>query len=241
MTINNDFYEELKEDWFTSTCHPIALLRAENRLRAPWIASLLKKPSDVLDIGCGAGFLSNHLATHGHRVQGIDLSASSLEVARAHDLTHTAQYTQADAMALPFPDDRFDVVCAMDILEHVENPSRLIEEASRVLKKNGLFFFHTFNRNFWSWFVVIKGVDWCVPHAPPRMHVYPLFLRPAELIAMGAEHNLILSCLRGVAPCMATKAFFRMLFRRRIEDDFAFRFTKSLKTGYCGFFKKKSS
>ncbi|MBS0615596.1 MAG: 3-demethylubiquinone-9 3-O-methyltransferase [Verrucomicrobia bacterium] len=238
MKINNDFYEDLREEWHTSTSHPIALLRAENRLRAPWIASLLKEPCDVLDIGCGAGFLSNHLAKEGHLTVGIDLSPSSLEVAKRYDTTHSVQYRVADAMVLPYSDEQFDVVCAMDILEHVEDPSRLIQEASRVLKKNGRFFFHTFNRNWWSWFVVIKGVDWCVPNSPSHMHVYPFFLRPSELIAMGAQHQLTLSCLQGVAPCL-TKAFWRMIFQRRIEDDFAFRFTKSLKTGYCGYFTKQ--
>lgn len=240
MNINNDFYEQLKEAWFTSNTHPIALLRAENRLRAPWIASLLREPSDVLDIGCGAGFLSNHLALQGHQVYGIDLSASSLEVAKTYDTTQSVTYIKADALALPFPDEQFDVVCAMDILEHVQSPDLLIQEASRVLKKGGRFFFHTFNRNRWSWLLVIKGVDWFVPNAPPRMHIYPLFLRPSELIAMGNQHNLLLSCLRGVAPCLATRAFWRMVFLKRIEDDFRFRFTNSLNTGYCGYFTKKS-
>ena len=94
--INNDFYEELREDWHERFDHPIALLRAENKIRAPWVANELHKrflkPVTVLDIGCGGGFLSNHLATLRHQVTGIDLSPSSLEAACKNDVTKSVKY-----------------------------------------------------------------------------------------------------------------------------------------------------
>lgn len=238
QTINNDFYEELAEGWYTASDHPIALLRAENAVRVPWIIEQIGKNKTVLDIGCGAGILTNALAQAGHRVHGIDLSPKSLEVAAKHDVTGSVAYQVANAYCLPYEDKTFDVVCAMDVLEHVEEPSLLISEASRVLKPGGLFFFHTFNRNFLSYMLIIKGVEWCVPNAPKNMHVYPLFIKPDELREMFEKKNLAIEKIHGFRPKIFTRAFVQMLFSRKVPKDFGFCFSKSLQTGYCGYAKK---
>lgn len=232
--INNDFYDELGEGWYTASDHPIALLRAENRVRVPWIIGEIGKDKTVLDVGCGAGLLTNALAKEGHRVFGIDLSAASLKTAAGRDETGQVNYQLANAYALPYPASTFDVVCAMDILEHVEEPGRLIAEASRVLKPGGVFFFHTFNRNFLSYLVVIKGVEWCVPNAPQNMHVYPLFIKPTELKELCRKENLVVKQLRGFRPRLISRPFFQMLWSRKVPSDFSFCFSKSLATGYCG-------
>jgi 2-polyprenyl-6-hydroxyphenyl methylase/3-demethylubiquinone-9 3-methyltransferase len=237
-TINNDFYEDLEEGWYTASDHPIALLRAENAVRIPWILGEIGENKTVLDIGCGAGMLTNAFSKEGHTVHGIDLSPSSLEVAIKHDETKKVSYQVANAYAIPYEKETFDVVCAMDVLEHVEEPSLLISEASRVLKPEGLFFFHTFNRNFLSYMLIIKGVEWCVPNAPKNMHVYPLFIKPDELKELCEAHDLGIVTLKGFAPKILAKPFWQMLFSRKVPDTFSFRFSKSLATGYCGFAKK---
>lgn len=237
--INNDFYDTLKEDWYTATDHPIALLRRENAARIPWISEEIKREgknsdSHVLDIGCGGGFLTNELGLQGYSVTGIDLSESSLAIARKYDVTKKVNYLKADAYSLPFPDQSFDVVCAMDILEHVDNPQQLIKEASRVLRPGGLFFFHTFNRNLLSYILIIKGVDWFVSNAPKNMHVYPLFIKPKELRGMLEAQGLQTKKMLGFVPDFFTMAFWKLLMTRRVPKDFKFRFCKNLFTGYCG-------
>ncbi len=239
MLINNDFYDELMEGWYTKCNHPIALLRAENALRVPWILKEISPKKTVLDIGCGAGILTNALAKAGHKTFGIDLSAKSLEIAKKRDITTSVSYVQANAYSLPFENESFDVVCAMDVLEHVEEPSLLISEASRVLKANGLFFFHTFNRNWFSYMLVIKGVEWCVPNTPQNMHVYPLFIKPSELDELCSNRDLKIINIQGFSPKIFSKPFLKMLFTRKVPEDFGFRFSKSLLTGYCGYAKKE--
>lgn len=238
--INNEFYNTLNEDWYTATDHPIALLRAENAVRIPWIIQEIQKSQskDVLDIGCGGGFLTNALSAKGYTVTGIDLSESSLEIAKKHDSTKRVQYLKADAYALPFPDQSFDVVCAMDILEHVEQPQRLIKEASRVLRPGGFFFFHTFNRNPLSYILIIKGVDWFVRNAPKNMHVYSLFIKPKELTQMLQNESMQVECLKGFVPDFFTAGFWKLLITRRVSPTFQFKFCDDLSTGYCGFSKK---
>ena len=235
--INNEFYDDLEEGWYTRNDHPVALLRAEHIVRTPWILSLLPPSSKILDIGCGAGLLSNVLAKNQHMVTGIDLSEKSLQTARKYDDTNSVTYLQANAYSLPFPDASFDSVCALDILEHVEEPHLLIAEASRILKPKGLFFFHTFNRTLRSYLMVIKGVEWCVRNTPKNMHVYPLFIKPRELEELCELHKLKILSIKGLRPRFSF-SFWNLLFTNHISETFSFRFCNSLATGYCGYARK---
>jgi len=233
-SVNNAIYAELGERWYDAADDPVALLRAEAGARNPWIAEAIgSAPRDVLDLGCGAGYLANLLAAGGHRVTGIDLAGPALAIAAEHDATGTVQYRLGDATALDLPDASFDVVCATDILEHVEAPARVVAEAARVLRPGGKFFFHTFNRGFLSWLVVIKGVEWFVKNTPRDMHVLRLFIKPAELAAMCRAHGLEPAAFRGMRP-RVDRAFLRMLVTGRVGADFRFVFTDSLRTGYTG-------
>lgn len=220
----------------------MALLRAESRMRNPWIAEVLRQnfagaAVRVLDVGCGAGFLSNHLAQAGHAVSGLDASAQSLAIARAHDTTGRVAYQTGDAYALPHPPASFAAVCAMDFLEHVDDPGRVVGEAARVLKPGGLFFFSTFNRNFIAWLFAIKGVEWFVKNTPPHLHELRYFIKPAELTAMCVTHGLQVEVLRGSRPCL-NQAFWRMVATGVVTDEFAFRFSQGTPLGYIGLARK---
>jgi 2-polyprenyl-6-hydroxyphenyl methylase/3-demethylubiquinone-9 3-methyltransferase len=236
--VNNDWYADLGARWYAADDTPIALLRAESRARNPWIADEITRvlgpgPRRVLDLGCGAGFLANYLAARGHRVTGVDTTAENLDVARAHDGTASVRYELGDACALGYPAASFDVVCAMDLLEHVEQPARLIAEAARVLVPNGLFVFHTFNRTWQAKLIVIKGVAWFVRNAPKDLHVQRLFITPDELTAMCQGHQLAAPELHGSRPRFGWPLW-RMLLTGRVGDDFAFTTSGSTKLGYTG-------
>jgi 2-polyprenyl-6-hydroxyphenyl methylase / 3-demethylubiquinone-9 3-methyltransferase len=134
--VDNEIYHAYGQRWYTADDDPIALLRAESQTKTPWIVEkikehqLLKSDTKVLDVGCGGGFLSNALAQQGLQVTGVDLSTESLDVARSYDTTKSVSYLTADAYKLPFEDQSFEVVTAMDFLEHVEDPARVIKEFS---------------------------------------------------------------------------------------------------------------
>jgi 2-polyprenyl-6-hydroxyphenyl methylase / 3-demethylubiquinone-9 3-methyltransferase len=239
IPVNNTIYDELGERWYDAHDDPVALLRAESRLRNPWVAAHIFRAfgrhARVLDVGCGAGFLSNHLAREGFEVTGIDASQASIDVAARHDETRKARYLLGDAMRLPFADASFDVVCAMDFLEHVEEPAAVVAEVSRVLKPGGVFFFHTFNRNPLAWLVIIKGVEWFVKNTPRHMHVLRLFIKPHELERMCASNGLAFQVLHGSEPVVFSWAFWRMLLTRVVPPDFSFRFSKSTLLAYTGY------
>jgi 2-polyprenyl-6-hydroxyphenyl methylase/3-demethylubiquinone-9 3-methyltransferase len=246
--VNNALYDTLGERWYTADDDPVALLRAESRLRNPWVAERIHAhfadrngQVRILDVGCGGGFLSNHLSKEGFEVDGLDASADSLAVATQHDPTRTVRYTRGDALSLPFADASFDVVCAMDFLEHVEDPARVVTETDRVLRPGGLFFFHTFNRNLLAWLVVIKGVEWFVKNTPKDMHVLRLFIKPGELGRMCEASGLKVVELHGSAPVVGSLAFWKMLATRVVPRDFRFRFAKSTRIAYTGFAERLPS
>lgn len=241
--INNDIYESLGERWYTAQDDPVALLRAESRLRNPWIMERIRaqwgvRPARVLDVGCGGGFLTNYLAAEGQHVTGLDNSRDSLAVAARRDVSGRARYEHGDALALPFEAGAFDVVCAMDFLEHVDDLEGAVSEMARVLTADGLFFFHTFNRNWLTWLVVIKGVEWFVKNTPRDMHVLSLFVKPEELTGLIETKGIDVVELRGSRPCF-DKHMWRMLRTGVVPQEFAFTFSDSTRLGYTGFARKR--
>jgi 2-polyprenyl-6-hydroxyphenyl methylase/3-demethylubiquinone-9 3-methyltransferase len=237
--VNNKIYHGYGERWYSAEDDPVALLRAEGRSRNPWIISEIRNRFPrgavrILDIGCGAGFLSNELARQGFDVTGIDASRESLDVARRHDSTGSVEYRSADARRLDFDDATFHVACALDFLEHVEDPVLVVRETSRVLKPGGVFFFHTFNRNLLSWLVVIKGVEWFVRNTPPDMHRLRYFIKPGELKRMCRQHGLDVVVCKGFMPKLDHLSFWKMLLSGRIGEGFTFEFTRHTLMGYTG-------
>ena len=242
--VNNAFYDDLGERWFTAQDDPVALLRAEGIVKQAWIESQLceclgSASLKILDIGCGAGFLANRMSDLGHAVQGVDYSLNSLRMARTRGTS--TLYNRGDAMGLPYRDQTFDVVCAMDFLEHVEDPRAVVMEAARVLKPGGLFFFHTFNRNFLAWLIIIKGLEWFVRNTPRHMHILRLFIMPKELESYCRDGGMAVRAWTGVRPDITRSAFWKMLLTRTVPLDFGFVLTPSLKLSYLGVAEKQGT
>ncbi len=242
--VDNSIYETYGERWYTAYDDPIALLRAENKVKTPWILGRMTaagfSKAFVLDVGCGGGFLSNEMARAGHSVTGVDLSAESIKVAAAHDETCSVKYLVADAFHLPFADESFDVITAMDFLEHVEDPKKVITEFSRVLKPGGLFFFHTFNRNPLAWLVIIKFVEWLVKNTPKNMHILRLFIKPSELKEYCESAHMKVYSLTGIRPKLRSIPLLR-IFSGIVPKGLSFKLTPSLLLSYLGVARKSAT
>jgi len=242
--VNNTIYDHYGVKWYTAYDDPVALLRAESKVKIPWVIKKIKKhycnisTLQVLDVGCGGGFLSNALAKHGFNVTAVDLSAESLRVAAEHDETKSVKYLTADAYSLPFAEATFDVITAMDFLEHIENPQEIIKEFSRKLKPGGLFIFHTFNRNFIAALVIIKAVEILVKNTPKNLHVLRLFIKPEELKQYCNQCNLTVLEMTGIKPVFSSIPL-KNIFSGVVPKELCFELTPSLKLSYMGYAEKK--
>jgi 2-polyprenyl-6-hydroxyphenyl methylase/3-demethylubiquinone-9 3-methyltransferase len=238
--INNAFYDELGERWYEGDSHPVALLRAETRARLAYVETVFQTfepgPARILDLGCGGGLMTIPLARLGRAIKGVDLSEGSLAVARSRapkDLD--VEFEKGDVYRLDEPSAAYDAVLAMDVLEHLERPGAALKEAGRVLRPGGVFMFHTFNRTLLSYLLAVKAIELFSRDAPRNIHLYRLFIKPAELERLCADAELQIRETRGIRPRFFSKAFWWTLLRRRVHPDFAFTRARSLGVGYMGY------
>jgi SAM-dependent methyltransferase len=106
----------------------------------------------VLDIGCGNGYVLVQYARHGAEAHGIDLTETAVGLSRRRfelaGLSGTFQRTDGDT--IPYPDATFDIVCAMGVLHHIEDPRPMLREIRRVLRPGGDIILMMYHRNSWK-------------------------------------------------------------------------------------------
>ena len=176
--VNNQFYNSL--NWWEANDHMIVFLRAESKIRLNYIHKSMPnlKGKTVLDLGCGAGFISLPLAEMGACVTAIDLSEEALRIlqekAQQKNLQNNIQIKQADILQELNLNQKYDLVLALDVLEHVFCPEKIIEQAFKYLKPNGLFIYHTLNRTFWCWLLYLQLVPRLIKNDPKNVHVHEM-------------------------------------------------------------------
>jgi len=156
-----------------------------NPVRTDYIASRSHLDgARVLDVGCGGGLLAEGLARKGARVTGIDLAPAMIETARLHAAESglDIHYRLQDAAVLADSSEaRFDVVCCMEMLEHVPDPRSFINVLGRLIRPGGAVFVSTLNRNLKSFLLAIVGAEYVANLVPRGTHEYERLLKPSEL------------------------------------------------------------
>jgi len=241
--IDNEFYGDLGDKWYTAEGDAVALLRLEKKTTNPWVIARIceqhgDRPLRLLDVGCGGGLLTFDLKDQGWQCTGLDLTDDVLNVGRHRDAKKEVAWVKGRAEDLPFAEQSFDVVVMMDVLEHIFDPKQALKEAVRVLKPEGTLVFHTFNRTVMSWFFAAKGLDWFIKDSQNHIHDWHLFIDPKVLTAWLKEEGWEVVRLEGLHPKIWTRAFFKLLFTRRVPKDFAFKIGGPLNVGYLGVARK---
>lgn len=155
----------------------------------------------ILDIGCGGGLLSEPLARLGADVTGIDASEKNVEVAALHAREGgvSSRYRHATAEALLAEGSAFDVVLAMEVVEHVPDPGAFIATAGALVRPGGALVLSTINRTMKAFAFAVVGAEYVLRWLPRGTHDWRRFVRPSEAAAALRRAGLDLKTLTGVS------------------------------------------
>ena len=196
-----DKFSALAHRWWDPTSE-FKPLHAINPLRLGWIESVTSLTGKkVLDVGCGGGILAESLSKAGGIVTGIDLSNKALKVAELHQLESntSVQYRSISAEDLAKEEpEQYDVVTCMEMLEHVPDPSSVVQACATLCKPGGSIFFSTLNRNPKSYLFAIIGAEYILKLLPKGTHEYDKFIKPSELANFTRQAGLELLEIKGM-------------------------------------------
>ena len=173
------------------------------------------KGKRVLDVGCGGGLLTEALAAKGADATGIDLADEVIEVAKLHGLESkikaSYQKISAEDLAAEVPAS-FDLVCCLEMLEHVPDPASVIGAVAKLAKPGATVVFSTINRNPKAFALAVVGAEYVLNLVPRGTHDYAKFIKPSELTAWAREAGLTPIEIKGLQYNPLTKL-------AKINDD----------------------
>lgn len=203
-------FEALASRWWDKTSE-FKPLHDINPLRANYID--MRSPvaqRKVVDVGCGGGILAEALAHRGAEVTGIDMGEAPLAVARLHALETGAQVDYRCITAEDLAEQAtgsYDIVTCLEMLEHVPDPSSVVNACAKLVKPGGDVYFSTINRNPKAYAFAILGAEYMLRLLPKGTHEYSKFIRPAELAKWMRESKLELQDITGMTYNPLTKSY----------------------------------
>lgn len=174
-----------------------------NPVRVAYVAARVElQGAKVADVGCGGGLLSEALARAGARVTGVDLGERVIETAQLHLHESNLQVdyrVQSSTELAASEAASFDVVCCMELIEHVPDPAALVNDLAAMLKPGGRLFLSTLNRTPAAFGAAIVGAEYVMRLLPRGTHHYAQFLKPSELARLLRQAGLDLEDVSGLA------------------------------------------
>ncbi len=167
--------------------NPVRIAYIRDRVAAHWQRDALNGEPltglSLLDIGCGGGLISEPMTRLGASVTGVDASARNIATASVHATRQdlAIDYRQGTAEALAESGAQFDVVLALEIVEHVADVDLFLRSCGRLVKPGGLLFLSTLNRTAKAWVLAIAGAEYVLGWLPRGTHDWKKFLKPSEV------------------------------------------------------------
>ncbi len=203
-------FEALAARWWDRSSE-FKPLHEINPLRANFIDELSPVAGKrLVDVGCGGGILAESMARRGAEVTGIDMGEAPLTVARLHSLESGVEvdYRQSTAEALAEEQrESFDVVCCLEMLEHVPEPGAVIAACAELARPGASLYFSTINRNPKAFVFAIVGAEHILKLLPAGTHEYAKFIKPSELAGWIRDAGLTLTDMTGLLYNPITKHY----------------------------------
>ncbi len=194
-------FNKLANDWWNPN-GPMKPLHQLNPLRLSFIEQYTTlENKTVLDVGCGGGLLSEAMTQQGAQVSALDLSEDLLAAAQHHAEQQSLVINYQAQSVEDFSQTHhsaFEVMTCMEMLEHVPNPSAIINACATCLAPGGTAFFSTINRNLKAYAQGIVAAEYVLGLLPRGTHEYAKFIKPSELCHMAREAGLELINLQGI-------------------------------------------
>lgn len=205
-------FDILGEKWWDSS-GPMKPLHLLNPVRLDYLRSMIcahynrlpdrlrsLKDLTIADIGCGGGLLTEPLSRMGADVTGIDAGAENIKVAKAHAKAQglNIDYRATTAESVAATGETFDVVTALEIIEHVDDIDLFIDSCGQLVKKGGMIFFSTLNRTPKSFLLGIVAAEYVLRWVPAGTHDWKKFLKPSEIVMRLEDRGFTVTDIRGL-------------------------------------------
>ncbi len=155
----------------------------------------------LIDIGCGGGLVAEPMARLGFSVTGVDATERNIAVASAHAAEQdlAIDYRFAAAEDLVAAGETFDVVLALEVIEHVADPGEFLQSVGKLVKPGGVVVVATLNRTAKAFGLAIVGAEYLLGWLPRGTHTWSKFLKPSEVATGLRRAGLVLEDLSGVS------------------------------------------
>ena len=204
-------FSKLADDWWNEE-GSMSFLHSMSKIRTKYIKESITnnfniekkinslEGTKILDIGCGGGIASEPLARMGAELTSIDESRELINIARQHakEMHLNINYQHSNIEKIIKNNKKYDVVIALELLEHVQNIAYFCNLLSKIIKPDGLIIISTINRNILSKMIVIKMAEDVLKKIPAGTHNYEKFITPTEIRNYFNFEGLNMSNLKGM-------------------------------------------
>ena len=214
-------FDDFADDWWEKngsmkmlhSMHNTRMLfileRIKNRYKHFSNLTTIFKNKKVLDLGCGGGLLAESLCLKGANVAAIDSSADLIKIARnrAEKKGFKINYQNTKIDTLMKNKLKFDIIISLEVIEHVEDYKKLLQNICHVLNPKGLIILSTINRNYFSYITTILFAEKILKLVPNGVHDWKYYVKPEEILEVGKNNNINLDKICGLTPIPGLKGF----------------------------------